>query len=269
MNITKLTLILTALILPACHSQPTPAVTIAPPPKVGPAQGVDLATDASDVLSELKDNRLDFVARYYRSPESRWPSLTASEAQRLSSLGLKIVAVWESHSHHPEYFAYESGYGDAITAYGEAKAAGQPAGSAIYFAVDYDALTLDPVYQYFRGIEAGLATASGGSPEYKVGVYGSGLVCDAVKHTGLAQYSWLTNSTAWTGSLDYDDWNIRQSGRLAELSFDNDLDEARDEYGGFRLADFAAAAPDAASVDDIALRAPQRGLWAAGIMDSP
>src|SRR5579875_2949202 len=93
-----------------------------------------------------------------------------------------------------------SGYNDAITAYGEAKAVGQPAGSAIYFAVDFNAQRLAPIERYFRGVAAGLAAAGGGRAEYKIGVYGSGVVCAAIKQAGLAQYSWLSNATAWSGS---------------------------------------------------------------------
>jgi glycoside hydrolase-like protein len=265
LKIAKLAPILPALILAACHSQPSPTLTVERPRSSGPARGIDLPTDASDVLNEVKDSRVDFVARYYRDPASRWPTLSASEAQRLSSLGLKIVAVWESHSRYPAYFSYSSGYNDALTAYRQARAVGQPAGSAIYFAVDFDARSqaLEPVDQYFRGIAAGFAAASGGGAEYEVGVYGSGAVCDAVKQAGLAQYSWLSNSTAWAGSLSYDGWNIRQGGRLADLSFAHDSNEARDEYGGFRLASYDIAAPydGAAPRDVIAPRAPREGQW--------
>ncbi|MBV9018268.1 MAG: DUF1906 domain-containing protein [Alphaproteobacteria bacterium] len=232
-------LLLSALLLAACHSAPT----VPPQPHSLPAQGIDLPTDASGAVNEIRDSKLDFVARYYRSASSRWPTLTASEAQRLTSLGLKIVAVWESHSHDPAYFSYASGYSDATSAYAQAKAIGQPPASAIYFAVDYNAPSSDiggPIDQYFRGVAAAFAAMSGGRPEYKVGVYGSGAVCLAMKQAGLAQYTWLTNSTAWAGTLHYDDWNIRQGGHFSVLSFDHDSNEARDDYGGFRVASTGA-----------------------------
>jgi Domain of unknown function (DUF1906) len=245
LNLAKLTRIFPALILTACYGAPHP-----PPPQaiklpitVGSGYGIDLPTDASDVLNELKESRVDFVARYYRQLESRWPPLSASEAQRLSSLGLKIVAVWESHSRYPTHFSYSSGYGDAIEAYSQAKVVGQPAGSAIYFAVDFDAYSLEPIDEYFRGIAAGLAAAGGGKSDYTIGVYGSGAVCEAVKRAGLAQYSWLSNSIAWADSASYQDWNIRQGGASPGLSFNHDSDEARDEYGAFELADYSVAAP--------------------------
>jgi hypothetical protein len=211
--------------------------TIELPRNVNSGRGIDLPTDASDVLNELKESRFEFVARYYRAAESRWPALTPSEAQRLSSLGLKIVAVWEWHSGKPEHFTYASGYSDAVAAYPQARAVGQPAGSAIYFAVDFNAQSIEPIDEYFRGVAAGLAAASGGNPGYAVGVYGSGAVCAAMKQTGLAQYCWLSNSFAWADSIGYEGWNIRQGAQLPELSFNHDSDEARDQYGAFRIAD--------------------------------
>src|SRR5262249_13590557 len=49
------------------------------------SQGVDLATDSGRVAQYIKSNGLDFVARYYRTPGSRWPALTNNEARVLSS----------------------------------------------------------------------------------------------------------------------------------------------------------------------------------------
>jgi hypothetical protein len=247
LKLRKLALVLPVLLLAACHSAPPPTVTLQP--RNLSAQGIDLPTDASDALNEIRDSKIDFVARYYRSPTSRWPTLSAGEAQRLSSLGVKIVAVWEWHSHDPGYFSYNSGYSDATSAYTQAKTIGQPPGSAIYFAVDYNAPGSDiagPIQQYFQGVAAGLAAAGGGRPEYRVGVYGSGAVCDAIKRAGLAQYTWLTGSTSWAGTLNYDDWNIRQGGHFSVLSFDHDSNEAKNEYGGFQVAGGGVAPPAAA-----------------------
>jgi hypothetical protein len=118
--------------------------------------GIDSAIDTSDVVEELRGSRIDFVARYYRDPTSSLPALSSQEARKLASLGLKIVAVWEQNSPDPENFSYSSGYSDAFSAYKQAKAIGQPAGSAIYFAIDFDAHELEPAKEYFRGIAAGL-----------------------------------------------------------------------------------------------------------------
>ena len=247
LKLTKLGAFFAALILAACSGTPAPPPlqAIKSPTRIGSGQGIDLATDARDVIHELKNSRVEFVARYYREPESRWPALSASEARQLSSQGLKIVAVWESHSRKPSHFTFSSGYSDAVTAYREAKAVGQPPGSAIYFAVDFNAQSewLPSVNEYFRGIAAGFAAASGGNPQYSVGVYGSGAVCYTLKRNGLARYAWLSNSIAWTGSIGYREWNIRQGGPWPELSFNHDADEARNEYGGFQLPDYEVTNP--------------------------
>jgi hypothetical protein len=253
LRLTNLALLVTALLLAGCESEPNLPPAIAEIPRgAGPAWGIDLPTDASDVLGELKTLPLAFVARYYRDPASRWPTLTASEAQRLSALDVKLVTVWEWHSRDPAYFSYASGYNDALSAYLQAKSVRQPAGSAIYFAVDFNArdAAVQQVAQYFRGVAAGFVAAGGGRPEYKIGVYGSGAVCAEVKAAGLAQYSWLSGSTAWDGTLGYTGWNIRQAAqgaRFGALSFNHDANEARGDYGGFRLAGSDGTPPSVAS----------------------
>jgi hypothetical protein len=236
-GIKQLGLALLTLVLAACSSTPPPVAELPPPARIAPPQGIDMPTDTRDVLNELKGSRLTFVARYYRDPTSRWPALSAGEAGMLSAAGFKIVAIWEFHSHKPGYFSYASGYADAISAYRQAVSVGQPAGSAIYFAVDYNAQQPDivgPIDRYFRGIAAGLASVDG-VPHYRVGVYGSGAVCAYLKQTRLAQYAWLSNSTAWSGYDGFTDWNIRQLTVSPFLSFAHDLNEMTDDYGGFQV----------------------------------
>ena len=230
----RLAFLASVLLLAACQDVAPPPVA----PQPGLARGIDLATDARDVSLELKDSGLDFVARYYRDPASRWPSLSVAEARMLSAAGMRIVAVWESHSHRPDYFSYASGYADGMAAYRQAKEIGQPAGSAIYFAVDFNAQDGDirgAVDPYFRGVAAGLQAAAGQAPDYRIGVYGSGAVCDYLKRARLAEYAWLSNSTAWSGYDRFADWNIRQSRGSAPLSFSHDVNQARGDYGGFRV----------------------------------
>src|SRR5204863_8681246 len=119
----KLAWLLAISTLAACSSEPPVVVTV--PKTPGVARGIDLPIDARDVSQELKGSRLDFVARYYRDPASRWPTLSAAEARMVSATGMRLVAVWESHSHRPDYFSYASGYADATAASGQAKGIGQ------------------------------------------------------------------------------------------------------------------------------------------------
>jgi Domain of unknown function (DUF1906) len=233
----KLALAVALSTLVACQEAPPPIVAAAPPPSAY-AHGIDMATDARNYSQELKASRLDFVARYYRDPTSRWPALSAAEAQMLSATGLRLVAVWEWHSGRPDYFSYASGYNDGMSAYRQARGIGQPPGSAIYFAVDYNAGEADMragIDPYFRGVHAGLQAAAGQAPGYRVGVYGSGYVCDYLKRMRLAQYAWLSNSNAWAGYDTFTGWNIKQSSRSPGLSFDHDTNEAWGDYGGFQV----------------------------------
>src|SRR5712692_6652337 len=225
----RLALVVAMLAVAACSSEPPPAAVATR--QIGPAQGIDMAIDSRDVSSELRSKKLDFVARYYRDPASRWPTLSASEAAMLSAAGVNIVAVWEYHSQRADYFSYASGYADAVNAYRQARVIGQPAGSAIYFAVDFNAQEGDirgPVDRYFRGVHTGFASVSP-TREYRVGVYGSGAVCDYLKRSRLAQYAWLSNSTAWSGYYSFTDWNIKQGKASAGLSFGHDWNQARDD----------------------------------------
>ena len=235
----RLGCVLPLLLLAACSTAPQQTRPTAPPPAGGVARGIDLPIDSRDVAQELKGSGLHFVARYYRSPMSRWPTLSAEEARTVSSNGMKLVAIWQYLSHRPDHFSYATGYGDAMTAYRQAQAIGQPPGSAIYFAVDFNAQESHirgPVEQYFRGVRAAFAETGANSPVYHVGVYGSGAVCGYLKRVRLAEYAWLSASTAWSGSRDFDDWNIKQGLRSPMLSFNHDINEARGDYGGFTVS---------------------------------
>lgn len=231
------------LSLAACGAPLPPPSFPASMSRMPGIKGVDLASDASNVVGELSTSGLTFVARYYRDPTSHYPPLTAAEARRLSALGLKIVTVYEFHSGNPWYFSYGSGYWDGYNAWREAAAAGQPAGSAIYFGVDFNArgTELYQVEQYFRGVNAAFANISRGGPGYRIGVYGSGAVCDAITRSRLARYSWLSNAHAWAGYNSYTNWDIRQYGAFASLSFNHDGDEARGDYGAFTLPGYASS----------------------------
>jgi hypothetical protein len=202
-------------------------------------KGIDLPTDVGGKIDAIREANLDFVIRYYRNPTSQWPSLSASEARLLSNAGLTVVAIWEAASAHISYFTHLDGVNDATSAYHQAHGIGQPVGSAIYFAVDFDArdgADTAAVTDYFRGVAAGfVAAAAGDAPAYKVGVYGSGAICAAMIGAGLAEYSWTALSTDWRGTSTYTNWNIKQGPKDPSLPFDHDSDQATNDYGGFRI----------------------------------
>jgi hypothetical protein len=177
------------------------------------SRGISTNRRVTNRAACLRQQGIDFVCRYYshttQQPEKR---ITPAEAAAIIQAGMKIVTVYEDGPTNPGYFSRARGQTDATHAHAAAQEIGQPAGSAIYFAVDFDAssgTTDGPITDYFEGVKDGLAQA--GAPGYEIGVYGSGRVCTRIKEQrNLAKYSWLAESTGWAGSGSYSTFNIKQ-----------------------------------------------------------
>lgn len=192
---------------------PSPPLTgpapVLPPVAGQPMKGLDAAVNLTTQATCLKTHGFDFAIRYYNVknskslPEKR---LTLPEAQALVRAGLQIGAVFEEGISHSS-FNHATGLAHAGVAHDLAtNKIGQPAGSAIYFAVDFDATPAEVatrIKPYFEGIRDGLAAADGGTARYAVGVYGSGLVCSSLLANGLATLTWLSQSTGFPGSKQF------------------------------------------------------------------
>lgn len=168
------------------------------------SSGLDASVEMTRHAISLKSQGFDFVMRYYSA--SAWKNLSLGEAQALSDAGLKIGAVWETGGTRNAFFSHAHGVADGSAACRMASELGQPLASAIYFAVDYDPEAreiTDFVIPYFKGIRAGFLASSNGNASYLVGVYGSGLCCATLIEAGLADMSWLSQSTGFAGSKDY------------------------------------------------------------------
>src|SRR2546423_434381 len=122
------------------------------------AKGLDVGEDCTDQIGCLTDEGFEFVGRYYNTNNPS-KNLTLTEAQALSAAGMTIVVVWENgFPTKASYFSHAKGVSDATTALEMAsEVIGQPEGSAIYFAVDYDATATNvsgPITQYFQGVKS-------------------------------------------------------------------------------------------------------------------
>jgi hypothetical protein len=169
-------------------------------------KGLDTTLELTRYALALRaQHGFDFALRYYSHNAAK--NLSLGEARALSSAGMQIGVVWETAGTYPGFFTLAQGVADGSAAYRMAREViGQPPGSAIYFAVDYDASQADldgPVSNYFTGVHAGLFAAGGGQPRYQVGVYGSGLACRNLRERGVAAFSWLSQSTGFAGSQEY------------------------------------------------------------------
>jgi len=207
--------------------------------------GMDCAKDLTKLGQSIKNANVDFVGRYYRWPKSSYPSLTYNEAHALSTAGLKIVALWEWKSSQIDNFSYHEGLDQGTSAYKQAMQAHQPAGTPIYFAVDFDfssSQIAGPISDYFSGVRAAFVAMGGGAVAYVIGVYGSGRSCDWLLSHGKVERTWLAMSTGWAGYDNFTKFDIKQAGKdLAIPSLkpgekgDYDSDVARESYGAFSV----------------------------------
>jgi hypothetical protein len=172
--------------------------------------------DCTPYANNLQAQGIGFIARYYTNlAQTRFPAkaLTPRETHDLSQAGFSLVVVWEFLA-TPGYFTGAQGQVDGEYAYRyAAEVIRQPENSAIYFAVDFDATQAQfagGVVPYFEGVAQSFANVSANRPIYSVGAYGSGAVCASLKQSGLARYTWLSQSTGWQGSQNYHDWDIQQ-----------------------------------------------------------
>jgi hypothetical protein len=169
--------------------------------------GLDTTMELTRHATVLKASGYDFAMRYYSNNAAK--NLSLGEARALSAAGLKIGVVWETAGTHAAYFTRAQGLADGAQAFRMAKERiGQPFGSAIYFAVDYDPTQADidgGISNYFTGVRAALYVANDSAPSYRVGVYGSGLCCGALVEREMAALSWLSQSSGFAGSRQYAD----------------------------------------------------------------
>ena len=196
---------------------------------------INTGVDSSSVISPsaahcLAQLGFTFAARYYRSHKSKLNRLAREEALAISAAGLNIVAVFEYAGTKASYFTAEQAQMDVKDALDQAAEVGQPIGSAIYFAVDYNATLEDidgPVTDYFEVVSATLR------PKYLVGVYGSGATCAAMLSAGLADFAWLAQSVGFIGTPGFTSWSLKQGLPHKFCGLDTDPDDAHGIYGGF------------------------------------
>jgi LysM repeat protein len=189
---------------------------------------IDCATQLSAGMVEgLKAAGVTHVGRYL-GPESSWKALLKNEVDAIKKAGLQVVSIFETNPTRASYFSKAKGTSDAQDASNYAKVIGQPKGTAIYFAVDYDAQPGDmaTIKAYFDGVKSAMK-------DYKVGVYGSYDVVTALK--GKVGFYWQTY--AWSEGKVADHIHIHQyknGQRLAGIEVD--FDEVLKEPGAWGAA---------------------------------
>lgn len=215
-------------------------------------QVIDTNHDVTRHLDAIKAAGVRTIIRYdNRLNPGGEKQIKLAEARAIAAAGMRLGIVYEGAGDQSGQFSDGIGHLDATYARDQAAKRGQPDGSAEFFAVDFDANGLQirlNVIPYFQGVRRAFAEDSG-KPKLRVGVYGSGLVCRSVAESGLAELTWLSESTGWTESHVYlasGKWNLRQHHpqTIAGLDTDpNDINPDRPDIGDFVPFGGAAAAP--------------------------
>ena len=178
-------------------------------------EAVDLSAPVDQsFLDTMRGIGIKTIIRYYDHEDETLPgkTLRSEEHNLILANGFKTAVVFQHHNNQFASFTAPRGYQDAERSLALARENSQPPGSAIYFGVDgswQTAYELANIADYFRGLRARLAGFG-----YRIGVYGSGLVCNMLLSTGLAELCWLGAPTSWPDYQVY--YQMRQWG-LAQL----------------------------------------------------
>ncbi|MEM7226449.1 MAG: glycoside hydrolase domain-containing protein [Pseudomonadota bacterium] len=210
---------------------------------------IDTPFNTTAKATALRGEGIETVIRYYNFRNSNtFPDkcLTAEEAQALTAAGLNLVAVFQQRQNRASDFSRQIGLRAGRRAHElAADKVGQPSGSAIYFAVDFDASAdeIDTLIKpYFEGVRESLAAEGGGTPQYRVGAYGSGLLGKTLTAAGLIELTWLSMSSGFRGTRDAlaaGDWHLHQffpATTLLGLGVDFDeSNPAKPDFGSFTV----------------------------------
>lgn len=191
----------------------------------------------------LKSSGVATAIRYYArttaQPEKR---LLRSEADALVGAGLSVAIVHQAGGASPESFSSSAGRKDAEYSFSYAiETIGQPAGTAIYFAVDFDcdaANFTSRVLPHFKAIDE-VAKSGAFSRSFEIGAYGNGLVLSRLLDAELCKYAWISQSMGHHESKQFKAggrWTLAQrlpSG-LCGIGVDvDDLNPAASGFGSF------------------------------------
>jgi hypothetical protein len=182
---------------------------------------------------------INTIIRYYDHEDETLPGKTLRKAERdlILTNGFKLAVVFQHRNDQLTSFTWLRGRQDAQRSLVLAEENAQPKGSAIYFGVDgpwntvYD---LTNIAAYFTEVKARLAGTA-----YRVGVYGSGLVCETLLASGLADLCWLGAPKTWPWYRDYyqtKKWSLAQlpTTRCAGRNVDfNLVSSVGADYGQF------------------------------------
>jgi hypothetical protein len=215
---------------------------------------VDVSGQIGGVAQCFAKNGVKAVGRYYNYGAGH-KVLSRQEAQAIVASGIAIWVVFEYYNNAPKWFTGKLGKQDATRALQCAQEiVGQPEGSAIYFAADYDEKGANydsGIVPYFQAVQ-GVFRRSDGTMPYRIGVYSDGLVCRRLLEDGLVTDTWLSCSSSYAETKQFyasKKWSIAQKCGVPDLcntSIDSDQ-VSRTDFGQFKT--LVPLAPSHAAAD--------------------
>lgn len=192
------------------------------------AKGFDTATKINAAKArEFAAQGFVFVGRYLDTLTS-WKSLSAQEAQNITDGGLYIVSFYERYANRVREGAVAGAF-DGVQALAHARSVGQPEGSAIYAAVDYDAKAddYDQIERYLRAFDSEIVG-------YEVGVYGSYAVCKEMYERGVTRK--IMQTYAWSRGKVFEHNSIYQyENDISVNGIGIDRCESNGDAGGWQV----------------------------------
>ena len=190
------------------------------------AFGIDYAWGKLNI-AEAKKAGVHFVCRYVSTPGNS-KNISRDEAAALHKAGIDIVIVFETIAKRA-LNGSGAGHVDAISARKQVLAAGLPASTPIYFAVDFDATPQQQptINAYLKSA----AEALGGRSF--AGVYGGYWVVKRALDAGVVKYGWQTY--AWSGGH----WDAR--AHIQQYSNGHHLAGVSCDYDRSMKSDFGSA----------------------------
>ncbi|WP_431836131.1 glycoside hydrolase domain-containing protein [Cellulomonas sp. Y8] len=172
-----------------------------------PARACDTATEATVLRAEtLWDIGYRTVGRYLTNVAGGTldKRLKNSELDILLQMGFTVFPIFQEVGNTVSAFSYAKGRAAAQRAFAAAYRIRIPAGTTIYFAVDFDPTGTEitgSVIPYFQGIASVMNQRAG---YYRVGVYGTRNVCRQLDDADLAGTSFVAGmSTGYSGNLGF------------------------------------------------------------------
>lgn len=190
-------------------------------------EGIDCATPLNAKSAKaFADAGYRFAARYLVPLGYAWKRLTPTEAETITEAGMQVISVYETSANRPAGGS-SAGQADGAAAFREAQTVGQPPGSVIYFAVDYDAGPKD-----YDNIEAYLRAAAVQIPGYEAGVYGSYAIVEEMGRRQACRRFWQTYAWSRGKKSSYANmYQYRNDVKVAGLLVD--LNEGYGNEGGW------------------------------------